>query len=223
MKIVPSKIAAELTAEPVNRPKETPLKPLAESDFAAQLEAAAAAKKTASPESPETIGSHNALRPLTPADMIHGMKGAPPVLKPLDTHNPNHPSTTELFPLGEAQYQHISSRQPTNENDKIHETARKWVAQTFYGAMLKQMRESPFKSEIFSGGRGGQAFATMLDQHLADHMSRSAGSKLVNAIARKLQAKAGYAKQAGSSRTSPIPPAGPNNMRMPHVATSLRA
>lgn len=221
MKIIPSKIAAELTAEPVNRPKETSLKPLAESDFAAQLEAAAA-KKNASSASPEMIASHNALRPLTPADMIHGLKGAPPVLKPLDTRNPNHPSTTELLPLGEAQYQHISSRQPKNENDKIHETARKWVAQTFYGAMLKQMRESPFKSEIFSGGRGGQAFATMLDQHLADHMSRSAGSKLVNAIARKLQAKAGYAKQASPSQR-PVGLTTPNNMRMPHVATSLRA
>jgi Rod binding domain-containing protein len=222
MKITPSKIASELTAQPVNRPKETPLKPLAETDFAAQLEAAAAAKKNASPESPEIIGSHNALRPLTPADMIHGLKGPPPVLKPLDTGNPNHPSAAELLPLGEAQYQHISSRQPKTENDKIHETARKWVAQTFYGAMLKQMRESPFKSEIFSGGRGGQAFSTMLDQHLADHMSRSAGSKLVNAIARKLQAKAGYARQAAPP-SSRVAPAGPNNMRMPHVATSLRA
>jgi len=220
MKIVPSKIATELTAQPVNRPKETPLKPLAESDFAAQLEAAAVAKK-APPDASEIIGSRNALRPLTPADMIHGLKGAPPVLKPLDTHNPNHPAPTELLPLGEAQYQHISSRQPKTENDKIHETARKLVAQTFYGPMLKQMRESPFKSEIFSGGRGGQAFSSMLDQHLADHMSRAAGSKLVNAIARKLQAKAGYAKQAAPS--SRVTPAGPNNMRMPHVATGLRA
>ena len=221
MKITPSKIAAQLTADPVNRPKETPLKPLAESDFAAQLQAAAAAKKKASPDSPEIIGSRNALRPLTPADLIHGLKGPAQQLKPLNTGNSNHPTATELLPLGEAQYQHISSRQPKTENDKIHETARKLVAQTFYGAMLKQMRESPFKSEIFSGGRGGQAFSSLLDQHLADHMSRSAGSKLVNAIARKLQAKAGYAKQAGSAR--PVGPASPNNMRMPHVATSLRA
>jgi Rod binding domain-containing protein len=221
MKITPSKIATELTAQPVNRPKETPLKPLAESDFAAQLEAAAA-KKKASPESPEVIGARNALRPLTPADMIHGLKGPARALKPLDIRNPNQPSATELLPLGEAQYQHVSSRQPKTENDKIHETARKLVAQTFYGPMLKQMRESPFKSEIFSGGRGGQAFSSMLDQHLADHMSRAAGSKLVNAIARKLEARAGYAKQSGASRQSPIP-SGPNNMRMPHVATSLRA
>src|SRR4051812_24260265 len=101
MKITPSKIAAQLTADPVNRPKETPLKPMAESDFAAQLEAAAAAQKKASPDAPEIIGSRNTLRPLTPADMIHGLKGPVPQLKPLNTGNPNHPSGTELLPLGE--------------------------------------------------------------------------------------------------------------------------
>ena len=51
------------------------------------------------------------------------------------------------------------------------------VAQTFYGTMLKQMRNSPFKSKLFDGGRGGEAFASMFDQHLADRMSRGpAGS-----------------------------------------------
>lgn len=64
---------------------------------------------------------------------------------------------------------------------------QKWVAQTFFGQMLKQMRESPFKSDLFSGGRGGQAFAEMYDQELADHMARGAGSKLVNAIVGRIE------------------------------------
>ncbi|MDB5323745.1 MAG: hypothetical protein JWN40_5376 [Phycisphaerales bacterium] len=143
MKIPPSKIAATLTAEPVNRPKEVgALKPLADSDFAAQLNAITQDKPLE--ESPESHGSRNALRPLTAADMIHGLKGPLPELKPLDTGSAAHPSTPELLPLGEAQYQHATSRPPKTEHDKIQETARKWVAQTFYGAMLKQMRESPF-------------------------------------------------------------------------------
>ena len=222
MKIPPSKIATTLAAEPVNRPKEVgALKPLADSDFAAQLKSLTQDKPAEA--SPESRGSRHALRPLTPADMIHGLKGPVPELKPLDIGSSGHPTTPELLPLGEAQYQHASSRAPKTEHDKIQETARKWVAQTFYGPMLKQMRESPFKSELFAGGRGGQAFSTLMDQHLADHMSRAAGSKLVNAIARKLEAKAGYAKQPpGLSRPS-ANPTGPNNMRMPHVATSLRA
>lgn len=65
--------------------------------------------------------------------------------------------------------------------------ARQLVAQTFYGPMLKQMRSSPFKSELFSGGRGGEAFGAMYDQELMQHMSRGTGQKLVDAIVHKLE------------------------------------
>lgn len=65
--------------------------------------------------------------------------------------------------------------------------AQQLMAQTFFGPMLKQMRQSPFKSELFSGGRGGEAFASLFDQELTERMSRGAGSKLVNAIVRKLE------------------------------------
>jgi Rod binding domain-containing protein len=73
---------------------------------------------------------------------------------------------------------------------KLDEMAHKLVSQTFFGTLLKQMRESPFKSEIFSGGRGEKAFGPMYDQVLADRMSRGAGEKLVRPIVRK------YAKEA---------------------------
>src|SRR5688572_14004709 len=69
-----------------------------------------------------------------------------------------------------------------DQNKRLTHEARKWVAQTFFGTMLKQMRDSPFKSELFAGGRGGQAFGTLLDQQLADRMSRGAGGKLVDGI-----------------------------------------
>jgi Rod binding domain-containing protein len=83
--------------------------------------------------------------------------------------------------------------------DKHHEelvkTTQKWVAQTFYGQLLKQMRNSPFKSQLFDGGRGGQVFNEMFDQRMADHMARGAGSKFVNAIVHKLEAREAYRKQ----------------------------
>jgi len=74
--------------------------------------------------------------------------------------------------LSKAEQQHL----------KLQTQARKWVAQTFYGTMLKQMHNSPFKDKMFSGGRGGEAFQSMMDQQLADKMSKSAGSKLVDTI-----------------------------------------
>ena len=83
------------------------------------------------------------------------------------------------------------SHPPTQHDQLVHQSQR-LVAQAFYGPMLKQMRESPFKSKLFSGGRGGEVFSQMLDQHLADRMTRGAGSKnakhgLVHAIVRKIE------------------------------------
>src|SRR5262245_64644568 len=62
-----------------------------------------------------------------------------------------------------------------------------WVSQTFYGTMLKQMHNSPFKSELFSGGRGGEMFASLLDQHLTQRMSRGAAAPLVNSIVKHIE------------------------------------
>jgi Rod binding domain-containing protein len=85
---------------------------------------------------------------------------------------------------------------PSSQHDQLTKQAQRWVAQTFYGTLLKQMRDDPFKSEIFDGGHGGEAFQSLLDQHLADHMSRSAGQKLVKAIVRKIEAAQAYKKQS---------------------------
>jgi hypothetical protein len=226
MKIAASKIVGELSGDPVNRRQGAgALKPLAASDFAGRL---AEASDDAAGVKVQPLG---AFRPLTPMEMVPGVKGPVKALAPLDIDGRaslrgaakrGGPEVGALAPLaeGDLEYRHASSRAPKTEHEKVVEQARKWVAQTFYGAMLKQMRESPFKSEVFSGGRGGQAFSSMLDQHLADHMSRSAGSKLVNVIARKLEARAGYAKQAVPK--TPSSSESPNQMRM-HVAPSLRA
>ncbi|HEY7090180.1 MAG TPA: rod-binding protein [Tepidisphaeraceae bacterium] len=74
-----------------------------------------------------------------------------------------------------------------SQHDRMEHAARVWVAQTFFGQMLKQMRESPFKSDLFNGGRGGEAFQAQLDQHLAERMASShAGDRLVNSIVRRL-------------------------------------
>jgi Rod binding domain-containing protein len=83
-----------------------------------------------------------------------------------------------------------------SEHEKLVKSTQTWVATTFFGTMLKQMRESPFHSDLLDGGKGGQAFMTMFDQHLAERMARGSGTKLVNAIVRKIEAKRAYAKQA---------------------------
>jgi Rod binding domain-containing protein len=85
-------------------------------------------------------------------------------------------------------------RAAMGQHEQLVEQTRKWVSQTFFGAMLKQMRDSTFKSELFSGGQGGQAFSSLHDQYLAEHMARGAGNKLVNGIVRRIEANAAYRK-----------------------------
>ena len=70
---------------------------------------------------------------------------------------------------------------------QLTEQTQKWVAQTFFGQMFKQMRDSPFKSKLFDGGHGGEAFQQMADQRLADGMARGTGHKLVDAIVDRIE------------------------------------
>jgi Rod binding domain-containing protein len=69
----------------------------------------------------------------------------------------------------------------------LFQTAQKWVSQTFFGTLLKQMHESPFKSDLWSGGRGGQAFSPLYDQHLAERMAKASGRPLANSIVKHIQ------------------------------------
>jgi Rod binding domain-containing protein len=115
-------------------------------------------------------------------------------LKPTDfsatRHQPMQPralSFDDLLPV---------AHKPTpTEHDRLTKQAEIWVSQTFFGTLLKQARESPFRSELFDGGRGGQAFGAMYDQRLAEHLARGAGKKLVRSLVRKIEAKQAYAKQ----------------------------
>ena len=82
------------------------------------------------------------------------------------------------------------------DHDELVKTTQKWVSQTFFGEMLKQMRNSPFKDKMFSGGRGGEAFQEMFDQKMADKMAKGSGHKLVDAIVNRIEAQKAYGKSS---------------------------
>src|SRR5579864_715230 len=88
----------------------------------------------------------------------------------------------------------LNAKAAPGQHDQLVKQAQKWVAQTFYGTLLKQVRQSPFHSKLFDGGRGGQAWGSMYDQQLAEHMARSSGQKLVTDIVRRIEAKRAYDK-----------------------------
>jgi Rod binding domain-containing protein len=79
-------------------------------------------------------------------------------------------------------------------HEMLEEQTRKWVAQSFFGPILKQMRDDPFHSDLLDGGEAGKAFYEMYDQELTNHLTRGVGSKIVDAIVSKIEAKRAYAK-----------------------------
>jgi len=87
------------------------------------------------------------------------------------------------------------SKSKAESHAQLLTQAEKWVGQTFFGTMLKQMRNSPFKSDLFGGGKSGQTFSELYDQQLADRMSRGVGAKLVRAIVRQVEANKAYTEQ----------------------------
>lgn len=109
---------------------------------------------------------------------------------------------------------------PNSQDDRLRKQSQKWVAQTFYGTLLKQMRQSPFHSEKFEGGRGGEAFQSLYDQHLADHMARGTGRKLVDAIVKKIEAKKAYGNTVGKRHPTQNKA---SLLRSSYATTNLRA
>lgn len=88
---------------------------------------------------------------------------------------------------------------------ELRASAERFVAQTFFTPMFKAMRASPFKSELMSGGRGGEAFTAMLDGVLAERMGRGTGGKLVDAIVNQLDPEG--ARLLRRTTLTPGPPA----------------
>lgn len=118
----------------------------------------------------------------------------------------NHTSSIAQKPLDLSRTASLAAATPT-QYDRIVGQAEKWFAQTFFGTLLRQMEESPFKSELFSGGRGGQAFSSLYHQQLTERMARGAGDKLVKSIARRIEATSAYQKQQAPTGPTAVPPA----------------
>ena len=77
--------------------------------------------------------------------------------------------------------------------EQVRPLAREWVGQTFFGTLLKQARDNPLAPEDspFSGGRGGEAFGSLFDQHMAAAAASGAGAKLVETVVDHVAGRAG--------------------------------
>jgi hypothetical protein len=134
------------------------------------------------------------------------MNSTPPVL--MATHR-----TAALAPMASP-----TKRPKPSRHDQLVTQTEKWVATSFYGELLKQAHNSPFKSSMFSGGRGGEVFGAMQDQQIATQMTRGAGKKLVNAIVHSIEAKHAYGHQ---TRIPSAPRATALPMDLTHSASTI--
>jgi hypothetical protein len=80
-------------------------------------------------------------------------------------------------------------RQPLSADKaaQLEQSSQVLVNQFFMGSMLKQMRESPFKNEMFSGGKGGDAYAGLFDQHISENAGGRIAKSLVKSMVKQYQ------------------------------------
>lgn len=85
--------------------------------------------------------------------------------------------------------------------DDLRQAAEQFVSTSLLTPLLAASRQDPFRSELFHGGFGEDAFMQQLDQILADRMSQRMSMPLVDAIYNKLNTN-------GSAPATPLPGAG---------------
>lgn len=84
---------------------------------------------------------------------------------------------------------------PTEQEAALRKWASTVVNKFFIGTMLKQMRESPFKTELFGVGKGGEGYQGMMDQQLAEHAGQNVAKTLVDSIVKSKSRHTGDAQQ----------------------------
>ncbi|MGL4512120.1 MAG: rod-binding protein [Lacipirellulaceae bacterium] len=65
---------------------------------------------------------------------------------------------------------------------KLRDTYGQFVGETFYGSMLKAMRESVGEPAFFHGGRAERLMQSQLDQQMASDLASGSGADLAQSL-----------------------------------------
>lgn len=115
---------------------------------------------------------------LAPADLA---VSAPSTAQPL----PSEKAFANLLDKAiEARPAQEATPEAKTKEKQLREKFEILVNKFFIGTMLKQMRDSSFKSELFSGGKGGEAFGGLMDQQLAENAGGKVAKSLVDSMVR---------------------------------------
>lgn len=70
-------------------------------------------------------------------------------------------------------------------SNPVRQKVQEFVSQAFIGTLLKQVRESPFKSDLFSGGQAGETYQSLYDQQVIGQVAPGIGGQLIDALERQ--------------------------------------
>ena len=88
-----------------------------------------------------------------------------------------NPTSLPQFSGGSAAAMHLPDAGKAKDDPRVHEQFNQSVGETFYGQMLKTLRESTGKQRYGFGGRAEKMFTQQFDQILAEKMSRASAGK----------------------------------------------
>src|SRR5690606_32577845 len=101
----------------------------------------------------------------------------------LSTIKPGHAKLGRDMPAGfDLRLDALSRARQQVDGLDLRGAAEEFVATSLLMPMMTQMRDDPFKSELFHGGFGEDAFLQQFDQLIADRMSTRMSMPIVDAI-----------------------------------------
>jgi len=93
---------------------------------------------------------------------------------------------------GEASFARVlSAADATAKTEsEVRKAAQQLVASTFVLPLLKQVRNDPFKNELFHGGSAEETWGAQLDTTIADRITARSNFPMVDAVYRSIMANA---------------------------------
>lgn len=89
--------------------------------------------------------------------------------------------TQGRMPLGKQQPVMAPTAEQVAKAEEVQQAFSDFFGKTFYGQLMKSMRQTVGEPAYFHGGRAEEVFRGQLDQTIADHLSESQGAGLSNA------------------------------------------
>ena len=80
-----------------------------------------------------------------------------------------------------------TDRTPKPPDDDLRQAASSLVAITLVQPLLAQVRQDPFRSELFHGGFAEDVFGKQLDSIIAERVTQAARFPVVNAVYNQIQ------------------------------------